>query len=247
MVFGLLLLCKDTLSRSDSGSGKTTLLSILLGDHPQSYTQRHLLLPSLQRPSVHSKFELKSRKRIPTANLRQSIGVVSPELFDAFPRRHPGMTVREVIGTGFEGVFVPLSGGGIGATESDQETLREWREARIWEMLEHLGPSAWAPSESRREVTQEFAKKRFTDLGIAEQRVVLLMRALVGRPPLIFLDEVWSGMSEEMVKIARKYLREELGNDQAVVVVTHWEDEVPWTERDGIRRFRLNDGIGSVT
>ncbi|KAF9445873.1 P-loop containing nucleoside triphosphate hydrolase protein [Macrolepiota fuliginosa MF-IS2] len=230
-----------------NGSGKTTLLSLILGDHPQSYIQPHLLLPSPPHPSIPSKFVLNHRKRIPTAHLRQSIGAVSPELFDAFPRRHPGMSVLEAIGTGFEGVFVPLPGGGLGATEPGKESLHEWRKERVWEMLENLGPSAWAPSEYPREVAQEFAEKRFTDLSMGGQRMVLLMRALVGRPPVVLLDEVWSGMNEEMVGAARKYLREGIGSDQAVVVITHWEDEVPWTESEGVIRFRLEDGKGIVT
>ncbi|KAK7442066.1 hypothetical protein VKT23_016342 [Stygiomarasmius scandens] len=58
------------------GSGKTTLLSLLTSDHPQSYTQlTHLHLFS------------KPRSHIPTPQLRSMIGVLSPEIFDAFPRR----------------------------------------------------------------------------------------------------------------------------------------------------------------
>jgi ABC-type molybdenum transport system ATPase subunit/photorepair protein PhrA len=228
------------------GSGKTTLLSLILGDHPQSYVQPHLLLPSPPHPSIPSKFVLNHRKRIATAHLRQSIGVVSPELFDAFPRRHgpSGMSVWEAIGTGFEGVFVPLPGKGVGANLPEHKSIRDWREERMWEVLENLGPSAWNPSEYPRELAAEFAQRKFTDLSVGEQRLVLLMRTLVGRPPIVLLDEVWSGMSEEMVIAAKKYLRERVGNDQAVVVITHWEDEVPWTLAEGLKKFRLDEGKG---
>jgi ABC-type molybdenum transport system ATPase subunit/photorepair protein PhrA len=96
--------------------------------------------------------------------------------------------------------------------------------------------------------TEEFKNKRFVDLAVGEQRMVLMMRALVGRPPLVLLDEVWSGMDESMVGAARLYLREGGGvtEEQAVVVVTHWEDEVPWGVEDGVRRFKLDGGMGSV-
>ncbi|KAJ3890139.1 hypothetical protein GG344DRAFT_78118 [Lentinula edodes] len=85
------------------------------------------------------------------------------------------------------------------------------------------------------------------------------MRALVGRAPLILLDEVWSGMDEIMVRVAREYLRGDpsststspdgggIGSDQAVVVVTHWEEEVPWSLDEDPRvfkRFRLGGGKG---
>jgi len=83
------------------------------------------------------------------------------------------------------------------------------------------------------------------DLSPGEQSVVLLMRALVGHPQLVLLDEVWAGMDDHMVRAARRYLREGgVGHDQAVVVVSHWEEEVPWTTQDGLYRFRLQDGIG---
>jgi ABC-type molybdenum transport system ATPase subunit/photorepair protein PhrA len=77
------------------------------------------------------------------------------------------------------------------------------------------------------------------------------MRALVGRPPLVLLDEAWSGMDDGMIAAARRYLRGDfavnadgycgmagIGEDQAVVVITHWEDEVPWV-REEVKKFRL--------
>jgi len=59
------------------------------------------------------------------------------------------------------------------------------------------------------------------------------------------LDEVWSGMDENMVRAARHYLREGgIGPDQAVVVISHWEEEVPWTVQDGLKIFKLENGEG---
>jgi hypothetical protein len=222
------------------------LLSLITGDHPQSYTQSHLLLPSPLHPFVVPKYELNHRKRIPTPYLQGMIGVVSPELFDAFPRRHPGMSVWEAIGTGFEGVFVPLSGDGVGANEPGQELQREWRTERMWEVLEHLGPSSWSLARDSRNVSQQFAERWFSSLTTGEQRMVLLMRALVGRPPLVLLDEVWSGMNENMVRAAHKYLREFVGDDQAVLVITHYDTEVPWRASEGLRCIRLDGGRALV-
>ena len=84
------------------------------------------------------------------------------------------------------------------------------------------------------------------DLTPGEQSIVLLMRALVGRPPLVLLDEVWSGMDEGMVKAVWRYLADGGGGllpTQACVVISHWEDEVPWTKADGVRRMLLKDGV----
>ena len=110
-------------------------------------------------------------------------------------------------------------------------------------VLAALGPRAWAGVSQGED--EAFSRRAFVDLSSGEQSVVLLMRALVGRPPLVLLDEVWAGMDECMVRAARRYLREGgVGPDQAVVVVSHWEEEVPWTTQDGLLRFRLQDGIG---
>jgi hypothetical protein len=54
-------------------------------------------------------------------------------------------------------------------------------------------------------------------------------------------------MDEGMVDAARAYLRGDgIGEDQAVVVVSHWEDEVPWGVEDGVKKFRLEGGEGAV-
>jgi ABC-type molybdenum transport system ATPase subunit/photorepair protein PhrA len=122
-------------------------------------------------------------------------------------------------------------------------------------VLAALGPRAWraqsthahadtdAAADSGRDVDEVFAQRKFMDLPVGEQRVVLLMRALVGRHPLVLLDEVWSGMDAGMVQAAHTYLRSGgVGADQAVVVVTHLAEEVPWGARDGVVRVLLRDG-----
>ncbi|KAI6168653.1 P-loop containing nucleoside triphosphate hydrolase protein [Pisolithus thermaeus] len=237
-----------------NGSGKTTLMSLITGDHPQSYTQRgESYLELFSRP----------RSKISTPHLRSLIGVVSPELANAYPRR-PSTTVWEVIGTGFDGGFVPGGKNGIGiGLEGDlPDDVVSWRVNRVREVLSGLGPSSWALCTpgyrgSRRDMAstgghplskldEEFSNCNFVDLSAGEQSVVLLMRALVGRPQLVLLDEVWSGMDDSMVLAARRYLREGgVGSDQAVVVVSHWEEEVPWDARDGLKKFKLEDGYGA--
>ncbi|GJE94751.1 molybdenum transport ATP-binding protein ModF-like protein [Phanerochaete sordida] len=226
-----------------NGAGKTTLLAMVTGEHPQSYTQS-------------SKLTLFSRPRAqwPTAHLHARIGRVSPEMHNAFPRRR-GMSVWDAVGTGFEGTFVARGRARVGFGE-DGAPLAEGGDAerarvrRMWDVLRALGPATWrgAPtSEDAAREAQEFARRPFADLAPGEQSVVLLMRALVGRPPLVLLDEAWAGMDEGMVKAARAYLREGgLQDGQACVVVSHWEEEVPWSKEDGVRRFRLDDGEGYI-
>ena len=165
------------------------------------------------------------------------------------------MSVWEAVGTGFDGGFVPLGkhGVGKGVLQPLDDAGTQWRIERCWEVLEALGPQAWQDLGNKdrnenRMSTKEFKDRQFVDLAVGEQRMVLLMRALVGRRPLVLLDEVWSGMDEAMVRAARRYLREGGGvtEEQAVVVITRWEDEVPWEEEDGVRKFILNNGVGKA-
>ncbi|KAK1226497.1 hypothetical protein PQX77_010523 [Marasmius sp. AFHP31] len=245
-----------------NGSGKTTLLSMLMGDHPQSYTQSPNCYLSPQTPTIPRHLRLFShpRRSIPTPHLQcgSLIGVLSPEIFDAFPRR-ANMKVWDVISTGFDGGYVPRGTVGLGlgirgeSKKYGPAEIREfveggseekWRLERMRHVFESLGPRSWGGKDAQEE-QEGFAKRNFVNLSVGEQRMVLLMRALVARPKLVLLDEVWSGMDEGMVEAARRYLRGEgVGKDQAVVVITHWEEEVPWGDADGVRRFRLDGGQG---
>ena len=187
--------------------------------------------------------------RLDHPHLHAHIGRVSPELFNAFPRR-TGMTVWEAIGTAFDGGFVPRGKKRVGRAEDGGELeeggeVEKWRLGRMWHVLEGLEPTAWAGT-NEKTVVEAFAAKKFVDLPPGEQSIVLLMRALVTRPPLVLLDEAWAGMDERMVLAARKYLRDGDGlqDGQACVVISHWEEEVPWGWEDGVRRFQLVDGFG---
>jgi len=61
----------------------------------------------------------------------------------------------------------------------------------------------------------------------------------------VLLDEAWSGMDGSTVSAIHEYLRSgALTEEQACVVVTHWEDEVPWNKTDGVKKYVLRDGNG---
>ncbi|KAG9006163.1 hypothetical protein FRB94_012250 [Tulasnella sp. JGI-2019a] len=204
-----------------NGSGKTTLLSMIMGDHPQSYLQPHFHLFG------------KPRRQTSTILLQQQIGFVSPELFNAFPRRAgpQGLTVRDVIGTGLHSTFSYRP-----RTADD--------EARIDKIISKLGPERWSESTSASPTSNtrtnaSFASESFALLPVAEQSLVLVIRALVAQSPLLILDEPFAGMTDKMVETVKEYLREDLLDTQAVIFVTHWEQEVPWPD---VRRKLLQDG-----
>ncbi|GAA5980025.1 hypothetical protein JCM10908_001503 [Rhodotorula pacifica] len=177
-----------------NGSGKSTLLAIILGDHPRSFTEDVSLFG-------------KPRDRQATATLQQEIGHVSPEIFNAFPRRYgpDALTAYEAIATGFESVFSYRR-----ATPAQSETISS--------LLSRLGHPRLTPS---------LLSQPFAALSAGDQALILLLRALVKQPPLLVLDEPFSGMDQETVALVQRYLDEELDPRQAVVLITHYEEEIP--------------------
>ncbi|ELU41996.1 ABC transporter domain-containing protein [Rhizoctonia solani AG-1 IA] len=138
------------------GSGKTTLLAMITGDHPQSYSQ----------PASSLRLFSKPRRSIPTTTLQRRIGLISPEQYNAFPRRIPGLSVRDAISTGFDSTYA-------------FRTRTTGEEARIDELIRAFNFGVGKDGE-----------KEFALLGAGEQALVLLMRALVSKAPLLILDEV---------------------------------------------------------
>jgi len=183
--------------------GKTTLLSILTGDHPQSYVQKQLFL--FGRP----------RTTLATVQIQRQVGIVSPEIFNAFPRRlGPEMlSARDAIATGFE------------STYSYRPRTPE-QDIRIDTILSDLGLGV----ESGFDTSQPFAS-----LKTSHQALVLFIRALVNHPPLLILDEVFAGMDDTMITAAKQYLRKNLSPTQSVIFVSHWEEELPWPTSEILR------------
>ncbi|GAA6001717.1 hypothetical protein JCM10207_002281 [Rhodosporidiobolus poonsookiae] len=189
-----------------NGSGKSTLLSIVLGDHPRSFADGVDLFG-------------KPRDKQATATLQLNIGHVSPEIFNAFPRRYgpQALTAYEAIVTGFESVF------------SYRKASPE-QAAAVSTVLSALDHPLLTPS---------FLERPFASLTPGEQSLILLLRALVKRPPLLVLDEPFSGMDKTTVERVQRFLDNELEPHQAVILITHFEEEVP--ESVG-RSLKLENG-----
>lgn len=69
---------------------------------------------------------------------------------------------------------------------------------------------------------------------------MLFLRALVKKPKLLVLDEPFAGMPGELVAHCKAFLDEKLDGRQAMVVVSHWDEEVP---RSVDRVLRLEEGV----
>jgi molybdate transport system ATP-binding protein len=71
------------------------------------------------------------------------------------------------------------------------------------------------------------ADRPFRQLSTGEQRLVLLARALVKRPPLLILDEPFQGLDDDTVELVRGWLDRELRADQTLLFVSHLPGEIP--------------------
>lgn len=207
------------------GSGKTTLLSLILGHHPRSFSLPPTSLQLFSKP----------RRAIPTPTLRTLIGHTSPEIYAAFPRGM-GLTAAQAVGTGFEGVF-------------SRRPLNAEQRQRVMQLLDfckdYLIPARRSGSGPM--TIEDIGRTNFASFTPSQQALLLFLRALVGRPPLVILDEPSQGVDESMwarcVELLEKEWKER--PEMSTVVVTHYEDEVPWNKGQG-RVMRLNDGRGNT-
>jgi molybdate transport system ATP-binding protein len=184
-----------------NGSGKSTLLSLITGDNPQAYGN-DIVLFGKKRGSGESIWDIKRR-----------IGFVSPELHLYFLRQ----TKLTGLGSSFKHsvkcLDVVLSGfndevGSVSHASSYQlQTAKDW--------LHALGLS-------------ELKTKQFADISQGEQRMLLLVRALIKNPPLLILDEPCQGIDPEhsqrfihLLDIICQKL------NTTLIYVTHAADEVP--------------------
>jgi ABC-type molybdenum transport system ATPase subunit/photorepair protein PhrA len=187
------------------GSGKTTLLSIILGHHPRSFSLPATALTLFNKP----------RRLTPTPTLRAMIGHTSPEIYASFPRGM-GLSALAAVGSGFEGVF------------SRRQLSTEQKE-RVLSMLEFFQDQlSTGRSGSNGSTKRDLALRLFAHYTPPQQALLLFLRAMVARCPLVILDEPAQGMDEAIWQRCCEFLEKEWKEnpDQAVVVVSHYEDEV---------------------
>lgn len=146
--------------------------------------------------------------------IRQRIGYVSPELQICYPG---GWTCGEVICSGFHdsiGLYRDCS-------------AEQWAEAKMW--LSYLGLG-------------EIAKQPFFTISTGEQRLLLIVRALIRSPELLILDEPCQGLDLEFRSRILDLLDGLCQNTGiSLLYVTHHMDEMPdfLTHRLQIARGRI--------
>jgi molybdate transport system ATP-binding protein len=143
-------------------------------------------------------------------DIKRQIGLVSPELHLYFSEP---LTAAHTAATGFFDMMTAR------ATTAAQD-------ARVRALFAEFGIAA-------------LAERPFARLSTGEQRLVLLIRALVKNPPLLILDEPFQALDAALIHRAHDYFDKRLRPEQTLLFVTHYADEIPRTVN---RRLRLEEG-----
>jgi molybdate transport system ATP-binding protein len=143
-------------------------------------------------------------------DIKRRIGLLSPELHLYFTEP---LSAAEVAATGFFDVLAYRS------TTLAQNVI-------IAELFDHfrLTPLADRP---------------FSRLSTGEQRLVLLVRALVKQPLLLILDEPFQGLDVDAISRGREWLEQRLRPEQSLLFVSHVVEEIPSCVS---HRLRLEQG-----
>ena len=142
--------------------------------------------------------------------LLRAVGLVSPELHLYFAEP---LSAAQTAATGFFNVVT-------------HRPTTAVQDRRVLSLFEQVGIGA-------------LAERPFARLSTGEQRLVLLIRALVKDPPLLVLDEPFQGLDERLVRQARQWLEERLRPEQSLIFVSHHWQEIPRTVH---RLLRLDSG-----
>lgn len=184
-----------------NGSGKSTLLSLVTADNPHGYNQ-DLVLFDRKRGTGETVWEIKKK-----------IGFVSPELHLYFLRQthltdHRGTLVHSI-----DALSVVVSGFNDEIGFSSKPTVYQEKIATQW--LDSLGLG-------------HLKLSQFSELSLGEQRMLLLIRALIKNPPLLILDEPCQGIDYEQSRRFIKLLDGLCAKlETTLVYVSHSLDEIP--------------------
>ncbi len=149
-------------------------------------------------------------------DIKQKIGYMSPELHWYFDT---STTVHQAIGSGFFdtiGLYKKLNA-------NQNQRIEQW--------LNVFGLS-------------HIHYKPLSAISMSEQRLTLLLRALVKDPPLLLLDEPCQGLDEEQTA-KFVYLVDQLCEelDKTLIYISHYENEVPQCIKQVLD---LNEGKANI-
>ncbi len=180
---------------------------IVLGANGSGKTQLLKLIAGIVRPSPAAHAQLRWRlhgawHEVPVG-VKQHIAYLGPERQDKYERYGWNMAAQAVVGTGLYATDIPL----------DALTAADRRQVHA--LLKRLGIGM-------------LARRRFLELSYGQRRMVLLARALITRPALLVLDEVFTGLDPRNHALLARWLAR-LRGPLPVVIATHEPADIPPT------------------
>ncbi|EPY51515.1 ATPase [Schizosaccharomyces cryophilus OY26] len=131
-------------------------------------------------------------------DIQENVGHCSPEVHTHFPKE---FTCRETLLSAWSTTFtLPRE------TESRSEAIRK--------LLDELS-------------LRSFENIPLSQLPTGMQRFILFCRAIIKRPRFLVLDEPFQGVDIRYMHQAHKWLNKNLLPSQAMVIISHYEEEIP--------------------
>lgn len=181
----------------ENGLGKTTILSLITADHPQLWRSVISINGRLRKTGLGVSY----------FDVNNKIGISSPELHANVPTRAKALDVaynglvKDIGNLNFKFVYKP------GATGIPQEAQK---------LLDHFEPELAV-----------LRNKRFFELSVGQQKLVLFLRAAIKNPEILILDEAFSCMDDEKVmNKCHDYIQREMPG-LTVLAIGHLDWEVP--------------------
>lgn len=214
-----------------NGSGKTTMLSLITSDHPQTYGLPIKLFGRSRLPAP-------GQPGISVFDLQRKMGHSSPEVHAFFPKN---ISLRRALESAWADAPLAKPTLDEAATKRVDATLRWFAN----DLRQQQQGAEAQPSEGSSSDLTWAKETRFAELSFSAQRLALFLRAIVHSPPLIILDEAFSGIDEAVRDRALTFLShgeagqgsavmEGLGEEQALLVISHAKEDVPGCVREWI-------------
>ncbi|HTW38759.1 MAG TPA: ATP-binding cassette domain-containing protein [Steroidobacteraceae bacterium] len=179
---------------------------ILAGENGAGKTQLLKLVAGSVWPSPTGRemrhYRIRGTTRSTPFEVQEEIAYVGSERQDRYERYGWNHTVEQIVGTGLQRTDIPL----------ERLTARDRR--RIAGVLARLAIA-------------HLAARRFLTLSYGERRLALLARALAGRPKLLLLDELLTGLDGVNHAAALAWLNRTRGARLPWVLATHRLEELP--------------------
>ncbi|KAK4895379.1 hypothetical protein LTR27_006443 [Elasticomyces elasticus] len=246
-----------------NGSGKTTMLSLITSDHPQTYSLPIKLfgrsrLPGPGQPGI-SLFDIQRR-----------MGHSSPEVHAFFPKQ---VNLRRVLESAWADAPLAKPKLNEDARRRVNACLRwfskelnpKWSKETPYERLSSTRDETMARKLHEEILADDTdlawsSQLTFREVSFSSQRLLLFLRAVVGSPDLVIMDEALSGIDEAIRDKALLFLShgEKVGEivdnvaqpsmlarigatviaglspEQALLVISHSKEDVPGCIREWI-------------